>query len=59
MGVKRRKVPTLSGLPNPMIGKTGDLYTSLANFSVLKIVQNLLNIAPSLKKDAQNLSIRS
>jgi hypothetical protein len=32
MGVKRRKVPTLSGLPNPMIGKTGDLYTSLANF---------------------------
>jgi hypothetical protein len=32
MGVKRRKVPTLSGLPNPMLGKTGDLYTSLANF---------------------------
>jgi hypothetical protein len=32
MGVKRRKVPLLSGLPNPTIGKTGDLYTSLANF---------------------------
>jgi len=32
VGVKRRKVPTLSGLPNPMMGKTGDLYTSLANF---------------------------
>ena len=32
LGGKRRKVPTLSGLPNPMLGKTGDLYTSLANF---------------------------
>ena len=32
LGGKRRKVPTLSGLPNPMMGKTGDLYTSLANF---------------------------
>ncbi len=32
MGVKRREVPTLSGLPNPMTGKTGDLYTSLAKF---------------------------
>lgn len=31
-GGKRRKVPALSGLPNPMIGKTGDLYTSLADF---------------------------
>ena len=31
-GGKRRKVPTLSGLPNPMMGKTGDLYVSLANF---------------------------
>jgi hypothetical protein len=29
---KRRKVPPLSGLPNPMRGKTGDLYTSLAHF---------------------------
>jgi hypothetical protein len=32
MRIKRKKVPTLSGLPNPMMGKTGDLYTSLANF---------------------------
>jgi|APFre7841882630_1041343.scaffolds.fasta_scaffold11233_2 hypothetical protein len=32
LGGKRRKVPPLSGLSNPMIGKTGDLYTSLANF---------------------------
>jgi hypothetical protein len=32
MGVKRREVPTLSGLPNPMMGKTGDLYTSFAKF---------------------------
>jgi hypothetical protein len=32
LGGKRRKVPPLSGLPNPMIGRTGDLYTSLANF---------------------------
>lgn len=32
LGGKRRKVPPLSGLPNPMKGKTGDLYTSLANF---------------------------
>jgi len=29
---KRRKVPTLPGLPNSMMGKTGDLYTSLSNF---------------------------
>jgi len=32
LGGKRRKIPPLSGLPNPMIGKTGDLYTSLADF---------------------------
>jgi len=32
LGGKRRKIPPLSGLPNPMIGKTGDLYTSFANF---------------------------
>ena len=31
-GAKRRKVPPLTELPNPMPGKTGDLYTSLANF---------------------------
>jgi len=31
-GGKRIKVPSLSGLPNPIIGKTGDLYTSLADF---------------------------
>jgi len=29
---KRRKIPPLSGLPNPVSGKTGDLYTSLADF---------------------------
>jgi hypothetical protein len=29
---KRGKVPILSGLPNPMMGKSGDLYTSLAGF---------------------------
>ena len=29
---KRRKIPPLSGLPNPILGKTGDLYTSFANF---------------------------
>ena len=29
---KRRKLPPLSGLPNPELGKTGDLYTSLADF---------------------------
>jgi len=29
---KRRKVPPLFGLPNPVLGKTGDLYTSLADF---------------------------
>ena len=32
LGVKRRKVPILPGVPNPMRGKKGDLYTSLANF---------------------------
>jgi hypothetical protein len=31
-GAKKVKVPSLSGLPNPMKGKTGDLYTSLADF---------------------------
>jgi hypothetical protein len=31
-GWKRAKVPPLSGLPNSMTGKTGDLYTSLASF---------------------------
>jgi hypothetical protein len=31
-GARRAKVPSLSGLPNPEIGKTGDLYTSLADF---------------------------
>lgn len=31
-GGKRAKVPFLSGLPNPMIGKTGNLYTSFASF---------------------------
>ncbi len=31
-GARRAKVPPLSSLPNSMIGKTGDLYTSLANF---------------------------
>jgi hypothetical protein len=32
LGGKRRQVPTLSGLPNSMMGKTGDLYTSLSDF---------------------------
>jgi hypothetical protein len=32
LGAKRKKVPLLSGVPNPMVGKKGDLYTSLANF---------------------------
>jgi len=31
-GVKRKRIPPISGLPNPVIGKTGDLYTSLAGF---------------------------
>jgi hypothetical protein len=31
-GARRTRVPSLSGLPNPVIGKTGDLYTSLADF---------------------------
>jgi hypothetical protein len=32
LGVKRKKTPSLSGLPNLMKGKTGDLYTSLSDF---------------------------
>jgi hypothetical protein len=32
LGAKRTEVPLLGGLPNPMMGKTGDLYASLANF---------------------------
>ncbi len=31
-GVKKRKVSLPPGLPNAVIGKTGDLYTSLADF---------------------------
>ena len=31
-GAKRVKVPLLSDLPNPVKGKRGDLYTSLADF---------------------------
>jgi hypothetical protein len=31
-GARRTRVPSLSGLPNPVKGKTGDLYTSLADF---------------------------
>jgi hypothetical protein len=31
-GGRKAKIPSLSGLPNPEIGKTGDLYTSLADF---------------------------
>ncbi|MGQ9646573.1 MAG: NAD-binding protein [Thermodesulfobacteriota bacterium] len=32
LGAKRAKVPPFSGLPNPVKGKKGDLYTSLADF---------------------------
>jgi len=32
LGGKRGTAPPLSGLPNLMVGKTGDLYTSFANF---------------------------
>jgi hypothetical protein len=32
LGAKRVEVPPLQGIPNPMRGKAGDLYTSLANF---------------------------
>jgi len=32
LGARRVKIPPLPGLPNPMMGKTGDLYTSHANF---------------------------
>jgi len=32
LGAKRRKIPPLARLPNPMEGKTGDLYTSFADF---------------------------
>ncbi|HSB07582.1 MAG TPA: NAD-binding protein [Thermodesulfobacteriota bacterium] len=32
LGARRTKIPLLEELPNPMMGKTGDLYTSLASF---------------------------
>ncbi len=32
IGAKRAKLPFLPKLPNPVIGKTGDLYTSFADF---------------------------
>jgi len=31
-GARRVEIPSLPGLPNPEIGKTGDLYTSFADF---------------------------
>ena len=31
-GASRGEIPPLAGLPNPAKGKTGDLYTSLADF---------------------------
>jgi len=32
LGAKRKRIPSILGLPNPVSGKTGDLYISLANF---------------------------
>jgi hypothetical protein len=32
LGAKRWKIPLLQGVPNPMMGERGDLYTSLADF---------------------------
>jgi hypothetical protein len=32
LGAKKKGLPPLSGLPNPTLGKTGDLYTSVADF---------------------------
>jgi len=32
LGAERAEVPPLHGIPNPKKGKTGDLYTSLADF---------------------------
>jgi len=32
LGAKRKRMPSILGLPNPVSGKTGDLYISLANF---------------------------
>jgi hypothetical protein len=32
LGAKRTEMPSLRGLPNPTQGKTGNLYTSLADF---------------------------
>jgi hypothetical protein len=31
-GAKKKRIPPLPGLPNPIVGKTGDLYTSLSDF---------------------------
>jgi hypothetical protein len=32
LGGKRRSVPPLAGIPNPMRGRKGELFTSLAHF---------------------------
>jgi len=32
LGANKKRIPPISGLPNPVSGKTGDLYTSIANF---------------------------
>jgi len=32
LGWKKGEIPLLSGLPTPIMGKTGDLYTSLSDF---------------------------
>jgi hypothetical protein len=58
-GGKRREVPTLSGLPNPMLGKTGDLYTSPANFLCSEDCSEPAQYCTITKKDAQNPSIKS
>ncbi len=32
LGARRREIPDVAGVPNPMIGNTADLYTSFADF---------------------------
>ncbi len=32
LGARKKEIPHLHGLPNPIMGRTGDLYTSFADF---------------------------
>lgn len=58
LGAKIGKVPSLPGLPNSMMGKKGDLYTSLANFFCPEDCPEPAQYCTATKKGAQSLFIK-